>query len=307
MADWVAPRTRTDKRVAYAQEKLAHALDTTWRQVAGALADGRVHLDQARVIVKALDALPDDVTVEVRQRAERRLVEHAEQFGPADLTRLGRRILDVVAPEIGDEQERRAVERAEAKAESVTRLDFKRRGDGSTDIAATVPDSVAARLKTYLEAFTSPRQHRPDDGIDPATGVRLPADRQRGHAFCALLERLDPKSLPDHGGLATTVIVTMPLETLQTGLGTAQLGTGETHHRRRSPTARLHRRPRPRRPRHQERGPRPRPHRPPVHPRATQGPRAASTRTAAPRTARSPHPGPRPTTPPPGATAAGPT
>ena len=225
-------RTGTDRRAAYAQEKLAHALDEQWRQVGGALADGRVHLDQARVIVKALDALPADVTVEVRQLAERRLVEHAEQFGPTDLARLGRRILDVVAPEVGDDQERRALERAEAKAEAVTRLDFKRRGDGSTDIAATVPDPIAARLKTYLEAFTSPRRQAHQgrggvDGIDPATGVRLPADRQRGHAFCALLERLDPTLLPDHGGLATTVIVTMPLATLQTGLGTARLGTGE--------------------------------------------------------------------------------
>ena len=133
----------------------------------------------------------------------------------------------MIAPEIGDEQERRALEQAERAAEAVTRLDFKRRGDGSTDIAATVPDATAARLKTYLESFTSPRQRDPGSGGDPATGVRLPADRQRGHAFCALLERLDPAKLPDHGGLATTVVVTMPLETLQTGLGTAQLGTGE--------------------------------------------------------------------------------
>ncbi len=130
MADWIAPRTRTDRRVAYAQEKLAHALDENWRQVAGAMADGRVHLAQARVIVKALDALPDGVTPEIRHLAEQRLVEHAEQFGPTDLARLGRRILDVIAPEVGDEQERRALERAERKAESVTRLDFKRRGDG---------------------------------------------------------------------------------------------------------------------------------------------------------------------------------
>ena len=105
----------------------------------------------------------------------------------------------MIAPEIGDEQERRALERAERKAESVTRLDFKRRGDGSTDIAATVPDATAARLKTYLESFTSPRQ-QPTRGrataLDPATGVRLPADRQRGLAFCALLERLDPARCP---------------------------------------------------------------------------------------------------------------
>ena len=49
VADWIAPRTGVDRRAAYAQEKLAHALDASWRHVAGALADGRVHLDQARV------------------------------------------------------------------------------------------------------------------------------------------------------------------------------------------------------------------------------------------------------------------
>src|SRR6185436_11035003 len=48
---------------------------------------------------------------------------------------------------------------------------------------------------------------------------------------------------PDHGGLATTMILTIPLETLTTGLGTAQLGTGETitagHARRLACTAGL--------------------------------------------------------------------
>ncbi len=270
VADWVAPRTRTDRRAAYAQERLARALDTTWRHVGAALSEGRVHLDQARVVVKALEALPDEVTSEVRQLAEQRLVEHAEDFGPTELARLGRRILDVIAPEVGDEQERQALERAERKAECVTRLDLRRRGDGSTDISATVPDAVAARLTTYLEAFTSPRQ---GDGVDPATGGRVPADRQRGQAFCALLERLDPAMLPDHGGLATTLMVTMPLETLESGLGTAQLGTGEAisagEARRLACTAGLD----PCRPRHQERAARPGPHRPVVHAGPAQGAR----------------------------------
>ena len=273
VADWIAPRTGTDKRAAFAQEKLAHALDERWHQVAGALADGRVHLDQARVIVKALDALPADVSAEVRQRAERRLVEDAEQFGPTDLARLGRRVLDVIAPEVGDEQERRALERAEAKAESVTRLDFKRRGDGYTDIPITVPDATAARLRTYLESFTSPRQQGQGDGVDPATGVRLPADRQRGLAFCALLERLDPDRLPDHGGQATTVMVTIPWRGLQSRARHRAARHRRADHRRRGPPAGLHRRPRPRRPRHQERGPRPRPHRPALLPGPAQGPR----------------------------------
>ena len=229
VADWIAPRTRTDRRAAYAQEKLAHALDQTWHHVGAALADGRMHLDQARVIVKALDALPDDVGAEVKQLAEQRLVEDAEHFGPTDLARLGRRVLDVVAPEVGDEQERRALERAERKADSVTRLDFKRRGDGSTDIAATVPDAVAARLKTYLEAFTSPTPATPPAATAP-TPPPAYGSPPTGNAASVLRPpgTPGPQQLPDHGGLATTMVVTMPLETLKTGLGTAQLGTGET-------------------------------------------------------------------------------
>ncbi len=279
VADWLAPRTHTDRRTAHAQERLAHALDARWPRVGAAVADGRLHLDQARVILTALDALPADVGVEVTHLAERRLVEHADQFGPADLARLGRRVLDLVAPEVGEDQERRAVERAEHRADALTRLDFTRRGDGSTHIAATVPDAVAARLKTYLEAFTSPRHRQQETSVDPATdpatGVRIPADRHRGLAFCALLERLDPGRLPDHGGLATTMILTIPLETLTTGLGTAQLGTGETitagHARRLACTAGLV----PAVLGTRVRGPRPGPHRPAVHPRPTQSPRPA--------------------------------
>ena len=270
----------------------------TWRHVATALADGRLHLDQARVIVKALDALPDDVSVEVKQLAERRLVEDAEQFGPTDLARLGRRVLDVVAPEVGDEQERRALERAERKAEAVTRLDFKRRGDGSTDIAATVPDADRGPVEDLPRVLHLTAAARTRNGVDPATGVRLPADRQRGHAFCALLERLDPSQAarPRRSG----------------------------HHRGRHDAAgdaadrSRHRTARHRRTRHRRRRP------PPglpaglvpavlgtrsevldlgrtarlFSPGPTQGPRPQHP-SAGPRTARSPHPGARPTTPPP--------
>ncbi len=58
VADWLAPRTHTDRRAAHAQEKLAHALDARWPRVGAAVADGRMHLDQARVILTALDACP---------------------------------------------------------------------------------------------------------------------------------------------------------------------------------------------------------------------------------------------------------
>ena len=47
-----------------------------------------------------------------------------------------------------------------------------------------------------------------------------------GQAFCDLLERLDPTSLPDHGGASTRVVVTIPLGDLLHGLGLGTLGDG---------------------------------------------------------------------------------
>ena len=65
---------------------------------------------QADVIARALDDLPTDARADVvaEAEAERVLVEHAATFTPKELRVLGRGILDVVAPDIGEEQERRA-------------------------------------------------------------------------------------------------------------------------------------------------------------------------------------------------------
>jgi hypothetical protein len=49
----------------------------------------------------------------------------------------------------------------------------------------------------------------------------MPYPRRLGHAFCALLEHLDPAALPHHGGDATTVMVTMTLDQLRAELATA--------------------------------------------------------------------------------------
>ena len=53
----------------------------------------------------------------------------------------------------------------------------------------------------------------------------MPYTVRLGHAFCDLLEHLDPTRLPVHGGTATTVVVTIDLDTLISGLGVATTGT----------------------------------------------------------------------------------
>ena len=56
---------------------------------------------------------------------------------------------------------------------------------------------------------------------------RIPYPRRLGQAFDALLEHLDPTKLPQHGGDATTLLVTIGLESLRAELGTGTIVGGE--------------------------------------------------------------------------------
>ena len=212
VAAWLAHHARRDRGQARRDLRLARRLDTRWHRVGRALREATANRAQVEVIVRALDDLPPDLDRDLVARAEERLVAEAARFGPRQLRILGRRILDVVAPEVAEDHERRALEREEAHAAAVTALRSRRRGDGTTDLHLRVADLVADRLLTYLEAFTSPRQ---------TPGDRRPYDQKLGHAFGAFLETVDPARLPLHGGDATTMILTIDHQTLLEGLAGA--------------------------------------------------------------------------------------
>ncbi|MDP2775884.1 MAG: DUF222 domain-containing protein, partial [Nocardioides sp.] len=181
--------------------------------------DGTVNLAQAEVITRAVEALPDEIDQVVRTAAEERLVTEAGQFGPRALRVMGRRILDVVAPEVSEGLEANQFKKEEEQAAKRTSLTTRRNGDGTTDIRIRVPDRVADRLLTYLNAFTAPRRERasaPDD--------RRPYDQRLGQAFGDFLEAADPDRMPLHGGDATTVLVTIDLKVLLGQLGVALIG-----------------------------------------------------------------------------------
>jgi hypothetical protein len=214
--------TRTDAGANRRELALAEALSERWTLVASALGRGEVNLAQAQVITYALGELPTDtVPREVLAAAEAHLVTLAAEFGPRELRFLGRRILDIVAPEIGEQHEAEQLAKEERRAERRTSLVSKRLGDGTTRITINVPDAVAARLSTYLESYTSPRHHGAGEGD------LIPVGRKRGLAFGSLLEAVDAGRLPVHGGDATTVIVTVPLEELRRELGIGDLGPSD--------------------------------------------------------------------------------
>lgn len=225
-ASWLAGATRSDGAAVRRASRLATALGA--RAVLSAALDaGDLTTAHAHVIARALDDLPTSgehaVPPDVISRAEAHLVEAAATFTPKELRVLGRRVLEVVAPEVADDHERRALEAEQARARKRTWLSTHAQGDGTTSIRARVPEAVAGRLLTYLHAYTNPRHATSGSTLDQ----RAPYDVRLGHAFCSLLEHVDPRRLPLHGGAATTVMVTIDLDSLVAGLGTAETGTGE--------------------------------------------------------------------------------
>jgi hypothetical protein len=230
VSSWLGPRTRTDYGPNGASERLSGDLEEKWRRVGAGLRDGRVNLAQSKVIVRALNNLGDDIPPLVLGKAEAHLVEQAELFSPKQLRVLGDKILEVVAPDLYEDEERKKLEKSEQRAAAQTKLSMTDRGDGTVDLKARIPESDAARLKRYLEAFTSPRHdaNTPGGGrnIDPATGQKLPHDRVLGNAFRAFLESVDPMRMPIQGGDATKVIVTIPWTDLKAGVGVGMLGDG---------------------------------------------------------------------------------
>ena len=221
-AVWVADQTRQAHGVVRRDAVLAEALGSRWGQVSEALGAGAVNVAQARVLVEALDALPADLGDDLRDQGGGLPGRPGQGIRAARAAPAGPR-----GPGASRPRDRRsgrlpaAAGRGTARTGRDASLSFTPRGDGSTDVHARLPDHVASRLRTYLEAFTSPRR-TPLGDVDA-----LPVARRRGEAFCALLENLPDTGLPAHGGSATSVMVTLDLDALVSGLGAAESSTGD--------------------------------------------------------------------------------
>ncbi|KAA1421142.1 DUF222 domain-containing protein [Nocardioides humilatus] len=224
VATWVAQRTRADVGPLRAQQRLAKALDERWQQVAEAMAAGGVSFEQAQVIVRGLGDLPDYLDPEIIACAETHAVELAQDHSPKELRLLLRRILDVAAPEIAEAEDAKRLEREEQQAREDMRLTVKDKGTGSMRIIIDVPGAIGQRLLTNLHAYANPRKA---DGTLDSDADRIPYPKKLAQAFCALLEHLDPAKLPQHGGMATTLVVTITKESLEKDLAIGSILGGD--------------------------------------------------------------------------------
>lgn len=240
---WWAGETRQTKTACHGLVKLADRLDTPLHgPVRAAMAAGAVHLDQARVIVDAVDDLPADlVSPRVREEARDCLVEMARSYDAKDLKGFGRKILEVVAPEVAEQAEAEALDKEEQRARRGTRLTMSDDGHGLTHGRFAIPTETADRLRKALQAIAAPKHQSATTvtregrsaqaeacvASHDESGSGLKALPLRlGEAFCEYVDRYPADKLPQAGGVPAAVTVTMSLETLLGGLGSATLDTG---------------------------------------------------------------------------------
>ncbi|HSE69335.1 MAG TPA: DUF222 domain-containing protein [Nocardioidaceae bacterium] len=225
-AAWVAHETRQTRAAAHADVRLAKALDGGFETTRKALAGGRLNLAQARVIVEAVEALPDDAPGWVRGAGEAHLVEQAQTFDAKALRVLGRCLLEVVDPEAAEAAEGEKLEKEEREARRRTVFRIRDNGDGTHSGSFKLPTLQAAMLAKALQALSSPRRVGPAGRLNP-DGTPVPSPVLMGRAFAELVEHLPSGDLPGCTGLNATVVVTMSLDTLLGGVGAASLDTGD--------------------------------------------------------------------------------
>ncbi|NEN78509.1 HNH endonuclease signature motif containing protein [Nocardioides zeae] len=189
---------------------------------------GVVNTEQADVIVKALDALPDELPDQLRLLAEETLVGFAADHDAKALRALGKKILTVIAPEVGEAHDAALLEREEREARAASRLSMVSDGHGKVHGRFTLPELHGAMLRKALDAYAAPKHLNTNEDPEQRFVTGRPTPERYGRAFQQLLEMLDHKDLPATGGMGATVVVTMTLESLRGGLASASLDTGGT-------------------------------------------------------------------------------
>jgi hypothetical protein len=177
------------------------------------------------VVLAAVDALPASVGPDDRRRAEAHLVGVAATHDATALKALGRHLLEVIDPDAAEQQLSRRLEAEEAAGARKTSLVMVDDGEGTTTGRFRVPTLTGDMLRAALQALAGPS--RPDPITrSTATGERRPSAEVLGEAFVQYIERFPADKLPTVGGVAATVIVTVPLANLEGRLAAADiLGT----------------------------------------------------------------------------------
>ncbi|WP_181777078.1 HNH endonuclease signature motif containing protein [Amycolatopsis pittospori] len=177
---------------------------------AAVAAEGMIGEQRIDQILKALQQIPAKTSPEDRACTENQLANLGRDAGPSEIAKCAKQMLAWLDP---DGKEPKDPEPAHPRRE----LTVERRKDGFWNLKGLLDDELGARTAAFIEAYSKPR---PTDESGQAD-FRSKAERQ-GDAFADLLDlAIACPDQPGTNGYRTLVHVTIGLEELKTGLGTA--------------------------------------------------------------------------------------
>ena len=215
----VRQSVRTTASQATASLKLAADLAERFPLIAAALNHGTISLSQADAIVTGLRKLPGRLTRSDLAQCQESILAHVDTLGPSELRTLASRLLEIIDPEHAeaDEAKRLAAEERSAHRDRFVRLapDFH----GSVRITGQLPLADAALLSAQLEALMPTAASYSQAGEAPPT-----PEARRADALVLLAQAASSSGeLPAHGCDRPQVHVTLDLDTLVSGIGSAGL------------------------------------------------------------------------------------
>jgi hypothetical protein len=238
---WVARLTGSTREQAASGLWLAGLLQTKYAATREAFAAGALRIEQVRVIVRAAEQAPAEATPDQVRTAEQWLVDQGTGAGTRSgrgldakrLRQAARRMFARIDAELAVRHEAILLGRETRTAEAETFLALHDNGDGSFSGRFRIPELHGHLLKQALDRLTAPRRLSRDSCGDlvvdeTALGTDNGASLYETHgaAWCELIEHLPVTGWRGHGGNGCEVIVTVDLDALISGIGSAGLDTG---------------------------------------------------------------------------------
>ena len=202
-----------------ARRRVQAAVELASRPVvqAEALA-GRVGFDQAAAIVHSIRRLPCELDLPTVDACERAMLGHVHEFDPDLMKQFGHHVVTVVAPEVGEEADRRALLREEARARGDRSFSWARDGLGSVRFRGQLPIVDAEPLVALITAVTASLP------VTDELGELIPIQRRQADALTHIVGAYAASGqAPTLGGDRPRVVVTIGLDALRSGLGMGTL------------------------------------------------------------------------------------
>jgi hypothetical protein len=191
-------------------------LEPIFPRTAAAQRAGSISGEHAKVIRTTVAAIPDKVSFELTGPVEEFLVEQAQHLDPKRLGAAAQRLLATIDPDGAaptDEEQQR------------------HRGFGMTQDRfgrwfvprCQVTDEFAAAVKAATDPLSEPQP-----SVDGLPDDRTPSQRRHDAVLEIMRRVLRSGTLPDAGGVPTTINLGVRAEDLEDESGVATLDTGET-------------------------------------------------------------------------------